>query len=68
LLGQSEGQEASDVCCRHLRWLAPVFAREGAAQAAEPRVRPLAQASAVTAAIASLVLGLASGAIRTVVG
>jgi len=52
----------------YLRWLAPVFAREGAAQAAESRVRPVAQASAVIAAVASLVLGLGAGAVLAVVG
>ncbi len=47
----------------YLRWLAPVFAREGAAQAAPPPVRPIAQASAVVAAVASVLLGLGSGAV-----
>ncbi len=52
----------------YLRWLAPVFAREGAAQAAPPPVRSVAQASAVTAAAASLALGLGAGAVLAVVG
>jgi NADH-quinone oxidoreductase subunit N len=51
----------------YLRWLAPVFARVGAAQVAKPPVRSIAQASAVTAAVASLVLGLASGAVLAAV-
>jgi NADH-quinone oxidoreductase subunit N len=51
----------------YLPWLAPVFAREGAAQAAKPPVRPIASASAIVAAGASVVLGLASGAVLAAV-
>ncbi len=52
----------------YLRWLAPVFTREGAAQAAPPEVRPIAAATAVTAAVASVLLGLASGAVLALAG
>ncbi len=47
----------------YLRWVGPAFAREGAGQAAAPTVRPIARASAVTAAGASVLLGLASGGV-----
>jgi len=52
----------------YLRWLAPVFQREGAAQAAPPPVRPIASACAVTAAVASVLLGLGSGAVLGLAG
>lgn len=47
----------------YLRWVAPAFAREGSGQAAAPQVRPIANASAMTAAAASLLLGLGSGGV-----
>jgi len=47
----------------YLRWIAPVFQREGAAQAAPPPVRPIAAVSAVAAAVASVALGIAAGAV-----
>ena len=52
----------------YLRWLAPAFAREGAGHAAPPQVRRLAGACAVTAAAASVLLGLASGAVLAAAG
>ncbi len=47
----------------YLRWIAPAFDRTGAAQVAAPAVRPIAAFSAVAAAIASVGLGLAAGAV-----
>ena len=47
----------------YLRWLAPVFDRHGGAQAAPAPVQPIARACAVSAATASVVLGLAAGAV-----
>ena len=47
----------------YLRWVGPAFAREGSGQAAAPQVRPIASASAVTAAPASVLLGLGSGGV-----
>ncbi len=52
----------------YLRWLAPVFAREGSAQAAPLSVRPIAQVCAVAAAVASVLLGLGSGAVLALAG
>ena len=47
----------------YLRWLGPVFAREGGAQAAPPQIRPVAQASAIAAAAASVLLGVGAGSV-----
>ncbi len=52
----------------YLRWLAPVFDRHGAAQAAPAAVRPVARVSALVAAAASVVLGVAGGAVLALVG
>lgn len=47
----------------YLRWLAPAFSRVGSGQAAPPPVRPVAQAAAVVAAVASVLLGIGSGVV-----
>ena len=51
----------------YLRWLAPAFARTGGSQAGPLPARPIAMACAVTAAVASVLLGLASGAVLALV-
>ncbi len=47
----------------YLRWLAPVFDRTGAAQAAPVAVRPIAALCAVAAAAASIGLGIVGGVV-----
>ena len=49
----------------YLRWLVPTFSRTDASQAAPLRARPVALVSAVAAAAASVLLGLGSGAVLT---
>jgi len=50
----------------YLRWIAPAFDRTGAAQAAPPAVRPIAALSAVTSSGASVLLGIAAGAVLAI--
>jgi NADH-quinone oxidoreductase subunit N len=47
----------------YLRWLGPAFSRTGGSPAAAAQARPLAMVCAVTAATASVLLGISSGAV-----
>jgi NADH-quinone oxidoreductase subunit N len=47
----------------YLRWLGPAFSRTGGCQVAAAQARPLATGCAVTAATASVLLGISSGAV-----